>query len=48
MAEGLFDGSNSDIAIMVKNAFGVQYPPEASPGPQGSFYLSEKFVGGLR
>jgi len=25
----------------------VQYHPEASPGPQDSFYLFEKFVGGL-
>ena len=26
---------------------GVQYHPEASPGPQDSFYLFEKFVGML-
>lgn len=44
----LFDGSNCGIAIKGKNAFGVQYHPEASPGPQDSFYLFEKFVGGLR
>jgi len=25
----------------------VQYHPEASPGPQDSFYLFEKFVRGL-
>jgi len=25
----------------------VQYHPEASPGPQDSFYLFEKFVGSL-
>jgi len=25
----------------------VQYHPEASPGPQDSFYLFEKFVGML-
>ncbi len=43
----LFDGSNCGIAIKGKNAFGVQYHPEASPGPQDSFYLFEKFVGGL-
>ncbi len=30
-----------------KKAFGVQYHPEASPGPQDSFYLFEKFVGML-
>ena len=29
-------------------AFSVQYHPEASPGPQDSFYLFEKFVGMMR
>ncbi|WP_060979076.1 glutamine-hydrolyzing carbamoyl-phosphate synthase small subunit, partial [Acidovorax delafieldii] len=43
----LFDGSNCGIAFTDKNAFGVQYHPEASPGPQDSFYLFEKFVSGL-
>jgi carbamoyl-phosphate synthase small subunit len=43
----LFDGSNCGIAFTDKHAFGVQYHPEASPGPQDSFYLFEKFVGGL-
>jgi carbamoyl-phosphate synthase small subunit len=43
----LFDGTNCGIAITGKRAFGVQYHPEASPGPQDSFYLFEKFVGGL-
>ncbi|PKB25250.1 carbamoyl-phosphate synthase small subunit [Novosphingobium kunmingense] len=43
----LFDGSNCGIAITGKNAFGVQYHPEASPGPQDSFYLFEKFIGSL-
>ena len=43
----LFDGSNCGIAISGKKAFGVQYHPEASPGPQDSFYLFEKFVGRL-
>jgi carbamoyl-phosphate synthase small subunit len=40
----LFDGSNCGIAIEGKQAFGVQYHPEASPGPQDSFYLFERFV----
>ncbi|NTZ41868.1 glutamine-hydrolyzing carbamoyl-phosphate synthase small subunit [Altererythrobacter sp. SALINAS58] len=44
----LFDGSNCGIAISGKKAFGVQYHPEASPGPQDSFYLFEKFVEVLR
>ena len=40
----LFDGSNCGISIRGKRAFGVQYHPEASPGPQDSFYLFEQFV----
>ena len=43
----LFDGSNCGIAIKGKKAFGVQYHPEASPGPQDSFYLFEKFIESL-
>ena len=46
--KSLFDGSNCGIAITGKNAFSVQYHPEASPGPQDSFYLFEKFVGALK
>ena len=45
--KSLFDGSNCGIEIIGKRAFGVQYHPEASPGPQDSFYLFEKFVRGL-
>ncbi|TCJ39260.1 glutamine-hydrolyzing carbamoyl-phosphate synthase small subunit [Parafrankia sp. BMG5.11] len=43
----LFDGSNCGISLKGKRAFGVQYHPEASPGPQDSFYLFKKFVGML-
>ena len=43
----LFDGSNCGISINGKRAFGVQYHPEASPGPMDSFYLFERFVGML-
>jgi len=43
----LFDGSNCGISVTGKRAFGVQYHPEASPGPQDSFYLFERFVGML-
>jgi carbamoyl-phosphate synthase small subunit len=43
----LFDGTNCGISIRGKRAFAVQYHPEASPGPQDSFYLFEKFVGRL-
>jgi carbamoyl-phosphate synthase small subunit len=44
----LFDGSNCGIELTDRPAFSVQYHPEASPGPQDSFYLFEKFVGMLR
>jgi carbamoyl-phosphate synthase small subunit len=44
----LFDGSNAGFELTDKPAFSVQYHPEASPGPQDSFYLFEKFVGMLR
>jgi len=44
----LFDGSNCGIALTDKNAFSVQYHPEASPGPQDSFYLFQRFVDGLK
>ena len=40
----LFDGSNAGIEIDGGRAFSVQYHPEASPGPQDSFYLFERFV----
>lgn len=40
----LFDGSNEGIASLTKEAFSVQYHPEASPGPSDSFYLFERFV----
>lgn len=44
----LFDGSNCGIELTDKRAFSVQYHPEASPGPQDSFYLFQRFVDGLR
>ena len=44
----LFDGSNCGIELTDKNAFSVQYHPEASPGPQDSFYLFKRFVDGLK
>jgi carbamoyl-phosphate synthase small subunit len=44
----LFDGSNCGIELADRPAFSVQYHPEASPGPQDSFYLFEKFVGAMR
>jgi len=44
----LFDGSLAGLELTDRPAFSVQYHPEASPGPQDSTYLFEKFVGGLR
>ncbi|MGI8705665.1 MAG: glutamine-hydrolyzing carbamoyl-phosphate synthase small subunit [Sphingomicrobium sp.] len=44
----LFDGSNCGIELADRPVFSVQYHPEASPGPQDSFYLFQKFVGAMR
>jgi carbamoyl-phosphate synthase small subunit len=43
----LFDGTLAGLELTDRPAFSVQYHPEASPGPQDSQYLFEKFVGGL-
>ena len=40
----LFDGSNCGIALTDRPAFSVQYHPEASPGPNDSHYLFDRFV----
>lgn len=40
----LFDGSNCGIRLKGRPVFSVQYHPEASPGPQDSYYLFERFV----
>lgn len=40
----LFDGSNCGIALTDSPAFSVQHHPEASPGPQDSHYLFDRFV----
>jgi len=44
----LFDDSNEGIAVKDKPVFSVQYHPEASPGPQDSHYLFERFVENIR
>jgi carbamoyl-phosphate synthase small subunit len=43
----LFDGSLAGLELTDRPAFSVQYHPEASPGPQDSAYLFERFVGSL-
>ena len=43
----LFDGSNCGIAMTGRPVFSVQHHPEASPGPQDSFYLFERFVAAM-
>ncbi len=40
----LFDGSNCGIRLADRPVFSVQYHPEASPGPQDSYYLFGRFV----
>jgi carbamoyl-phosphate synthase small subunit len=40
----LFDGTNEGLRILSKPVFSVQYHPEASPGPQDSYYLFERFI----
>jgi carbamoyl-phosphate synthase small subunit len=44
----LFDGTNCGIAVTGKPVFSVQHHPEASPGPQDSFYLFERFAEAMR
>jgi len=40
----LFDGSNEGLRVRNKPVFSVQYHPEASPGPQDSHYLFDRFI----
>jgi len=40
----LFDGSNCGLEVEGRPVFSVQYHPEASPGPQDSHYLFERFA----
>ncbi|MBW6507364.1 MAG: glutamine-hydrolyzing carbamoyl-phosphate synthase small subunit [Rhodobacteraceae bacterium] len=44
----LFDGSNCGIRMAERPVFSVQYHPEASPGPQDSVYLFERFAEAMR
>ena len=44
----LFDGTNCGLELEGRPVFSVQYHPEASPGPQDSHYLFERFVNKMR
>ena len=44
----LFDGSNCGIRMKDRAVFSVQYHPEASPGPQDSYYLFERFADAMQ
>ena len=41
----LFDGTLEGIAVRDRPVFSVQHHPEASPGPQDSHYLFDRFIG---
>ena len=44
----LFDGTNCGLRIIGKPVFSVQHHPEASPGPEDSFYLFRRFINLIR
>ncbi|MDZ7824278.1 MAG: glutamine-hydrolyzing carbamoyl-phosphate synthase small subunit [Ahrensia sp.] len=44
----LFDGTNCGLALDGKPVFSVQHHPEASPGPQDSHYLFQRFFNLIR
>jgi carbamoyl-phosphate synthase small subunit len=41
----LFDGTNCGLTVTGRPIISVQHHPEASPGPQDSFYLFTRFAG---
>ena len=43
----LFDGSNCGLRLRDRAVFSVQHHPEASPGPQDSFYLFVRFASSM-
>lgn len=45
--QSLFDGSNCGIRMADRPVYSVQYHPEASPGPQDSYYLFQRFTAAM-
>jgi carbamoyl-phosphate synthase small subunit len=45
--KSLFDGIVEGMRSLEKPVFSVQYHPEASPGPQDSYYLFERFTAAM-
>jgi carbamoyl-phosphate synthase small subunit len=43
----LFDGTNEGLRLKGRPVFSVQYHPEASPGPQDSQYLFQRFASSI-
>ena len=43
----LFDGTNEGLSVDGKPFFSVQYHPEASPGPEDSHYLFDRFAAAM-
>jgi len=44
----LFDGSNCGFRLKSRPVMSVQHHPEASPGPQDSFAVFDRFIAGLK
>ncbi|MFN3213807.1 MAG: glutamine-hydrolyzing carbamoyl-phosphate synthase small subunit [Henriciella sp.] len=42
--KSLFDGTNCGLKVAGKPIISVQHHPEASPGPQDSFYVFRRFI----